>query len=303
MRNLSETMCSKLKWFAPLVVLTLSGAAGAAEAGATDASAQTPICKDSGVSLTFAEGSAELDRNARGALTGVATWIGNGETRTVKLAGFADRKGNAEFNQRLSEQRAQAAKDFLVAHGASPEKVTIVGLGEEQNRHEASSEQRVVMVMATLLDPSLLIADEVTSALDVSTQRAVAESMVEFRDRGFVKSMMFVTHDISLVYQMADTIMVMYAGRVVESGPVRDIFDRPSHPYTQALLSSVPRMDEDVERLYSITGQPPALWDLPPGCRFAPRCPYADERCGREYPPSFPVGEGHHADCWRLAPA
>jgi len=148
MRNLSETMCSKLKWFAPLVVLTLSGAAGAAEAGATDASAQTPICKDTGVSLTFAEGSAELDRNARGALTGVATWIGNGETRTVKLAGFADRKGNVEFNQRLSEQRAQAAKDFLVAHGATPEKVTIVGLGEEQNRHEASSEQRVVMVSA-----------------------------------------------------------------------------------------------------------------------------------------------------------
>jgi outer membrane protein OmpA-like peptidoglycan-associated protein len=148
MRNLSETVCSKLKWFAPLVVLTLSGAAGAAGSGSTDTSAQTPICKDSGVSLTFAEGSAELDRNARGALAGVATWIGNGETRSVKLAGFADKKGNAEFNQRLSEQRAQAAKDFLVAHGANPDKVTIVGLGEEQNRHDTPSEQRVVMVSA-----------------------------------------------------------------------------------------------------------------------------------------------------------
>ena len=160
MRNLSETMCSKLKWFAPLVVLTLSGAAGAAESGATDLSAQTPICKDSGVSLTFAEGKAELDRNARGALSGVATWMGNGETRSVKLAGFADKKGNAEFNQRLSEQRAQAAKDFLVAHGANPEKVTIAGLGEEQNRHETSSEQRVVMVSTCDTPPAPVAAAE-----------------------------------------------------------------------------------------------------------------------------------------------
>jgi oligopeptide/dipeptide ABC transporter ATP-binding protein len=95
----------------------------------------------------------------------------------------------------------------------------------------------------------------------------------------------------------------MYAGRAVETGPVRDIFNHPSHPYTQALLRSVPSMGEDVERLYSIEGQPPALWDLPPGCRFAPRCPHADARCRAVYPPSYAVGEGHTADCWLLEKA
>jgi peptide/nickel transport system ATP-binding protein len=84
---------------------------------------------------------------------------------------------------------------------------------------------------------------------------------------------------------------------------VRDIFNRPSHPYTQALLQSVPSMDEDVERLYSITGQPPALWDLPAGCRFAARCPYAEDRCRDEYPPSIEVDEGHTAACWRVEKA
>jgi oligopeptide/dipeptide ABC transporter ATP-binding protein len=94
----------------------------------------------------------------------------------------------------------------------------------------------------------------------------------------------------------------MYAGRIVEIGPVRDIFNHPSHPYTEALLKSVPSMDGEIERLYSITGQPPTLLDIPDGCRFAPRCPHADERCQREYPPSFPVSDGHSANCWRLEP-
>jgi oligopeptide/dipeptide ABC transporter ATP-binding protein len=102
---------------------------------------------------------------------------------------------------------------------------------------------------------------------------------------------------------MCDRVMVMYAGRVVETGSVRDIFNHPSHPYTQALLNSVPKLEERTDRLYSIEGQPPALWNLPPGCRFASRCPYADERCEREYPPSYPIAEGHTADCWRLESA
>jgi oligopeptide/dipeptide ABC transporter ATP-binding protein len=95
----------------------------------------------------------------------------------------------------------------------------------------------------------------------------------------------------------------MYAGRIVESGPVRAIFDRPSHPYTQALLGSVPSIDIKVARLVSIEGQPPALWDLPQGCRFAPRCPYADQRCREAYPPEFRSPDGdpdHVASCWRL---
>jgi oligopeptide/dipeptide ABC transporter ATP-binding protein len=162
--------------------------------------------------------------------------------------------------------------------------------------------QRVVGAIAISCEPHVIIADEPTTSLDVTIQAQYLRLLREIQEETNL-ALIFITHDFGIVAKMCDRVMVMYAGRVVESGPVRDIFDRPSHPYTQALLSSVPRMDEDVERLYSITGQPPALWGLPPGCRFAPRCPYADERCGREYPPSFPVGEGHHAGCWRLAPA
>jgi oligopeptide/dipeptide ABC transporter ATP-binding protein len=119
-------------------------------------------------------------------------------------------------------------------------------------------------------------------------------------------ALIFITHDFGIVAKMCDRVVVMYAGRHVESGPVREIFNNPSHPYTQALLRSVPRMEEDVERLYSIEGQPPALWDLPQGCRFAPRCAYATDRCRRDYPPTFTVGTNgsmHTAACWRLEPA
>jgi hypothetical protein len=148
MRNLSNTVCSKLKWFAPLAVLTLARAGVAAEPGSADMSAQTPTCKDAGVSVTFPVGSTELDRNARGALSGVATWVGNGDQRTVRLEGFADKTGDEETNQRLSEKRAQAAKDFLVGHGVDTDKVAIVGHGEEPDGHQTPSEARVVEVKA-----------------------------------------------------------------------------------------------------------------------------------------------------------
>jgi oligopeptide/dipeptide ABC transporter ATP-binding protein len=100
---------------------------------------------------------------------------------------------------------------------------------------------------------------------------------------------------------MCDRVAVMYAGKVVEQGSVRDIFNRPSHPYTEALLASVPKMEEDVDRLYSIEGQPPTLHDLPQGCSFAARCPYVMDRCLAEYPPPLEAGEDHVAACWRLA--
>ncbi len=148
MRNLSNTVCSKLKWFAPLVVLTLSRAGVAAEPETAGLSAQTPTCKDAGVSVTFPEGSAELDRNAKGALSGVATWVVNGDKRTVRLSGFTDKTGSVESNQMLSEKRAQAAKDFLVGHGVESDKVTIVGHGEAQDGHETPSEARQVAVTA-----------------------------------------------------------------------------------------------------------------------------------------------------------
>ena len=101
---------------------------------------------------------------------------------------------------------------------------------------------------------------------------------------------------------MCDRVAVMYAGHIVEHGPVRELFNNPNHPYTQALMDSVPKLEEKVDRLYSIEGQPPLLWDLPDGCLFAERCPHARDRC-QEYPPSYTVSEGHTADCWRLDPS
>ncbi|PWV50152.1 MULTISPECIES: ABC transporter ATP-binding protein [Nocardiopsis] len=160
--------------------------------------------------------------------------------------------------------------------------------------------QRVVMVMATLLNPSLLIADEATSALDVSTQRSVAESMVEFRDRGYVKSMIFVTHDISLVYQMADTVMVMYAGRIAEKAPASTIINAPRHPYTKMLIGALPEVGTTTEdaRLEGIPGTPPGLLNPPTGCRFKDRCPIASEECS-EVPPLVEIDPGHWAACWK----
>ncbi|MCY9785461.1 ABC transporter ATP-binding protein [Nocardiopsis sp. EMB25] len=160
--------------------------------------------------------------------------------------------------------------------------------------------QRVVMVMSTLLNPSLLIADEVTSALDVSTQRSVAESLVEFRDREYVRSMVFVTHDISLVYQMADTIMVMYAGRIAEKAPAKSIIEDPRHPYTRMLVSALPEVGSTVTggRLEGIPGTPPGLLNPPQGCRFRARCPMAFDRCA-EQPPLVEIEPGHWAACWK----
>jgi oligopeptide/dipeptide ABC transporter ATP-binding protein len=100
---------------------------------------------------------------------------------------------------------------------------------------------------------------------------------------------------------MCDRVAVMYAGRIVESAPVRDLFGDPRHPYTAALLGSVPRVDQKIDRLASIEGQPPPLYDLPPGCPFAPRCPDARDRCQHEYPPELTAADGHRASCWKLA--
>ncbi len=159
--------------------------------------------------------------------------------------------------------------------------------------------QRVVGAIAISCEPGVLIADEPTTSLDVTIQAQYLRLLREIQQATNL-GLIFITHDFGIVAKMCDRVMVMYAGRALETGSVRDIFNHPSHPYTQALLSSVPSMDEDVKRLYSIAGQPPALWDLPEGCRFAARCPHADERCRNEYPPAFSVGEGHTADCWRL---
>ncbi|MFH1105431.1 MAG: ABC transporter ATP-binding protein [Actinomycetota bacterium] len=161
--------------------------------------------------------------------------------------------------------------------------------------------QRVVMVLSTILNPSLLIADEITSALDVSTQRAVAEMVVEFRDRGYVKSVILITHDVSILSQIADSILIMYAGKLAEKAPTESIIDEPKHPYTRMLISSLPQIGarHADRRLEGIPGTPPLLLDPPSGCRFRDRCPRADEKCGEE-PPFVEIDDAHLAACWRV---
>ena len=203
--------------------------------------------------------------------------------------------------------------ELLAARGVSfderlPElrrRLALVGLSEDVLDRfpielSGGMKQRVVMVLSTLLDPSLLIADELTSALDVSTQKAVAELLVEFRDREFVKSTIVITHDLSILYQIADTILVMYAGKLVEKASAEEITTRPVHPYTQRLIASMPDVGarfED-ERLTGIPGRPPSLLRPPRGCRFRDRCPLAFAKCAEE-PPFVEVEPGRHAACWR----
>jgi len=161
--------------------------------------------------------------------------------------------------------------------------------------------QRMVMVLSALLNPSLLIADEITSALDVSTQKAVAEMLVEFRDREFVKSMIVITHDISILYQIADSIMIMYAGQLAEKAPTDVIIHSARHPYTKLLISSLPKVGVKYaeKRLTGIAGSPPLLLHPPVGCRFRDRCPLAFDQC-LEVPPFVEIEKDHFVACWKV---
>lgn len=160
--------------------------------------------------------------------------------------------------------------------------------------------QRMVMVLSTVLNPSLLIADEITSALDVSTQKSVAEMIVKFRDCGCMKSVIFITHDVSILYQIADNIMIMYAGQLAEKASTQTIIHSPRHPYTKLLTSSLPKVGVKYSenKLTGIPGTPPLLLNPPHGCRFRERCPLAYEKC-LEAPPFIEVEPGHFVACWK----
>jgi peptide/nickel transport system ATP-binding protein len=160
--------------------------------------------------------------------------------------------------------------------------------------------QRMVMVLSTLMNPSLLIADEITSALDVSTQKAVAEMLVGFREREFVKSMIVITHDVSILYQVANSILIMYAGQLAEKASTDVIVNAPRHPYTDLLISTLPEVGvrHSEKRLAGIPGSPPLLLNPPAGCRFRERCPFAFEKC-LEVPPFIEVEKDHFVACWK----
>ncbi len=171
-----------------------------------------------------------------------------------------------------------------------------------QYPHELSGgmKQRVVGAIAISCAPEVMIADEPTTALDVTIQLQYLDLLKELQT-SLGMGILFITHDFGVVARMCDRVAVMYAGRIVETGPVREIFDNPVHPYTQALIASVPKLRDTAERLRAIEGQPPALSDLPVGCRFADRCPHAEPRCLEKYPEAVSVGENHTASCWLAA--
>jgi oligopeptide/dipeptide ABC transporter ATP-binding protein len=162
--------------------------------------------------------------------------------------------------------------------------------------------QRVVGAMAISSPPRLLIADEPTTSLDLTIQAQYLRLLKDLQARHRL-AMIFVTHNLGIVARMCDRVAVMYAGRIVEAGPVEAIFAAPRHPYTRALLASVPRLGAETEWLTAIEGQPPDLAALPPGCAFAPRCAHAMERCRAEEPPHLELGAGRTSRCWLDAPA
>ena len=156
--------------------------------------------------------------------------------------------------------------------------------------------QRVVGAIAMSRGPDVLIADEPTTSLDATIQLQYLSLLKEIQARTGA-AIIFITHDFGIVARMCDRVAVMYAGKIVEQADVIQLFDNPSHPYTEALLRSVPNLEDETDFLPSIEGQPPSLDDLPSGCSFAPRCPYVFDRC-EEYPPEFDIEPGHIARCW-----
>jgi peptide/nickel transport system ATP-binding protein len=159
--------------------------------------------------------------------------------------------------------------------------------------------QRAMIAMALANNPDILIADEPTTALDVTIQAQIIELIDRLKDE-FNSAVILITHDLGVVADIADVIMVMYSGRVVEVGTKRQIFYDPQHPYTWGLLGSIPRLDRPKpERLHSIEGSPPSLINLPQGCKFRPRCPHAFEQCWEEPPLENRVEDpGHRDRCW-----
>ena len=157
-------------------------------------------------------------------------------------------------------------------------------------------QQRVMIAMAMMLEPDLIIADEPTTALDVTIQSKIFALIKEMRLEK--TSILLITHDMGVIWEMCDRVVVMYASRIAEEAGKDDIFNRPAHPYTQGLLNSIPKLTADSNRLEAIPGQVPSPYSYPSGCHFRDRCPHAFDRCTQEVPPLMELAAGHRAACW-----
>ena len=198
----------------------------------------------------------------------------------------------------LSEIMKEAVAALRRVEIAAPEQ----RIGQYPHQMSGGMKQRVVGAIAISGEPEVLIADEPTTALDVTIQLQYLKLLKRLQAENGM-AILFITHDFGVVGRMCDRVAVMYAGRIVECGPVKQIFEAPSHPYTRALIASVPKMTGAAGRLTTIEGQPPSLMDLPVGCRFASRCGLVEQRCLDAYPGSVRVGEEHTADCWKVSPS
>ena len=199
----------------------------------------------------------------------------------------------------------QLHNDFGTQEGMKKagEMLEMVGIPAERyseypHQFSGGMKQRVVIAMALACNPELLLADEPTTALDVTIQAQVLELINDLKEK-LGTSMILITHDLGVIAQTCDTVAVIYAGKIVESGTKEDLFDHPSHPYTQGLFDSLPSMNDDGGKLKPIAGMPPDPTDLPKGCAFSPRCPYAKEECRSGEVPAYEIAPGHLCACIR----
>jgi oligopeptide/dipeptide ABC transporter ATP-binding protein len=192
-----------------------------------------------------------------------------------------------------AEARARALEMLRLVRIPSPE----TRLDEYPHQLSGGMRQRVMIAMALACDPKILIADEPTTALDVTIQAQILALIDKMRQE-LGSAVILITHDLGVVAGMADEVAVMYAGRIVEQAPTEELFARPSHPYTLGLLESIPRLDTKREHLHPIPGRPPDLVHVGPGCPFAPRCRMVIDRCQREYPEFRDISPVHKAACW-----
>jgi len=210
---------------------------------------------------------------------------------------------------KVGEQIAEAIRvhrkaDRREAWSRAVEMLRLVGIpAPDQRAHDyphqlsGGQRQRVMIAIALSCDPDLLIADEPTTALDVTIQAQILDLLSELRQR-LGMALLLITHDLGVVAGVCDRVIVMYAGRIVEEGPVESVFADPRHPYTQGLLRAIPRLDAPAERLATIPGQVPSPAAWPPGCRFHPRCPFAWADCAAAEPALQDVSGGHRSRCW-----
>jgi len=180
----------------------------------------------------------------------------------------------------------------------------LVGIPDAEARlsnypHELSGgmRQRVMIAMALACDPEILIADEPTTALDVTIQAQIIQIVRDLREK-LGTAVIWITHDLGVVAGLADRVLVMYGGQIVEEAPVVGLYSNPQHPYTEGLLGSLPRLDQKGQELVNIKGTPPNLYEFPAYCPFSPRCPYVMDKCREENPPLMDIGQGRKTACW-----